>query len=77
MGLYRGVKRRLRQGYQSEKVTPSFDIKDGLLLLNLMRNESHRWAIETALAVLNGDEEDHRTPQIQAEISELLAWAEA
>lgn len=62
---------------QRTELTPPLDISDGLLLLTIIRNESHRWAIETALAVLHGDEADRRTPEVQAEMSELLAWTEA
>ena len=76
LGLYRGVRRRLGRRPQRVETTLPPDIRDGLLLLNTIRNESHRWTVETALAVLYGDEVDRRTPEIQAEMSELLAWTE-
>ena len=47
---------------------------DPLLLLNLVRNESHRWTIATALELMGGDVADRRTPQIQSEIRELMKW---
>lgn len=47
-----------------------------LTLLNVIRNESHRDTIETALAVRGGEVEDRRTPEIKREVRELLAWTE-
>ena len=76
IGLYRGVKRRLGRRPQFVDRGPLTDIQDGLLLLNTLRNESHRWTLETALSVLYGDEPDRRTPEVQAETSELLEWTE-
>lgn len=47
-----------------------------LTLLNVVRNESHRDAIETALAVQTGDVRDRRTPAIERDVRELLSWTE-
>ncbi|SEP22384.1 poly-gamma-glutamate synthesis protein (capsule biosynthesis protein) [Halogranum amylolyticum] len=47
-----------------------------LTLLNVVRNESHRDAIETALAVQTGDVRDRRTPEIRRDVRELFAWTE-
>lgn len=47
-----------------------------LTLLNVVRNESHREIIETALAVKTGDIPDKRTPEIRRTIRDLLAWSE-
>lgn len=44
-----------------------------LLLLNLMRCESHRWAIETALAVLGGDCKDLRSEASKRRLDKLRA----
>ena len=45
---------------------------NGLLLLNLFRNESHRWAIETALAILNKDVPDLRTQETTKRFNDFL-----
>ncbi|MBU0638087.1 MAG: CapA family protein [Planctomycetes bacterium] len=50
------------------------NLRDPLLLLNLLRNESHRWAITAALEVLSGAAADWRTPETEAEVRELLRW---
>ena len=74
--LYRKMGSLVRcMNKHKEYITPP-DIKDGLLFLNMIRNESHRWTMETALAVLYGDEVDCRTPEVQAEVNELLKWTE-
>ncbi len=75
LGLYRGVRRRLGRLPHMETASPP-DVRDGLLLLNTVRNESHRWTVETALAVLYGDEVDRRTPEVRTEMNELLSWTE-
>jgi poly-gamma-glutamate synthesis protein (capsule biosynthesis protein) len=75
-GLYRAVKRRLGKRFQCGETNTPSDIGNGLLLLNTIRNESHRWTLETALNLLYGDEVDHRTPEVRAEMSELLEWTE-
>ena len=49
--------------------------KEILTLLTIVRMESHRWTMTEALAVLAGETEDRRTPEIQAEARELLARA--
>ncbi len=43
-------------------------------LLNALRCESHRWAMETALEVLGGQCEDRRSPDVAADVADLLAW---
>jgi poly-gamma-glutamate synthesis protein (capsule biosynthesis protein) len=75
-GLYRGVRRRIGWWYQRNQFAQVPEIKDGLLLLNMTRNESHHWTIETALGVLHGDVLDRRTPEIRSEVSELLTWTQ-
>ncbi|WP_101298278.1 CapA family protein [Halegenticoccus soli] len=47
-----------------------------LTLLNLVRNESHRDVIETALAVKTGEQTDRRTPAVRRNVCELLSWTE-
>lgn len=39
--------------------------------LNVIRCESHRWAVETALAVLTGDCEDLRSSRVQRELQSM------
>ena len=75
-GLYRAVRCRIGWLYKRNQSASVPEIKNGLLLLNMARNESHRWTIETALAVLHGDAFDRRTPEIRSEVSELLTWVE-
>lgn len=43
-----------------------------LVLLNLIRNESHRSVMQTALEVETGIVPDRRTPEIEATVDELL-----
>ncbi len=74
-GLVQGVKRRIGLGAAAH--SPGLpDIGNPHMLLNLVRNESHRWSIETALAILHGDERDVRTPDIREHARTLLAWTE-
>lgn len=47
-----------------------------LLLLSLFANESHRWAIETALAVLGKEIPGHRTEEVRARFRKYLTWTE-
>ena len=75
-GLYRGVRRRIGWRHKRNQSTRVSGIDEGLLLLNMTRNESHRWTIETALAVLHGDVLDRRTPEIRSEVGDLLTWTE-
>lgn len=75
-GLYQGLRRKIGRATVQEKPPASYDPASGLLLLNTIRNESHRWTVETAMSVIHGDEEDLRTPEIQAEVRELLALTE-
>ncbi|MCL7417522.1 MAG: CapA family protein [Halalkalicoccus sp.] len=46
-----------------------------LTLLTIVRMESHRWTITTALSVLTGETEDRRTPEIREEAQQLLSRA--
>jgi poly-gamma-glutamate capsule biosynthesis protein CapA/YwtB (metallophosphatase superfamily) len=45
-----------------------------LALLNVVRNESHRDVVTTALAVMTGEASDHRTRSTEATVDELLSW---
>lgn len=47
-----------------------------LTLLNLVRNESHRDLIETAMSVKTDDRPDLRTPEVRETVRELLAQTE-
>lgn len=47
-----------------------------LTLLNVIRNESHRDVIETALSVKTGNVTDRRTPEIRRTVRDLLSWTE-
>lgn len=47
-----------------------------LILLNLVRNSSHRSVMETALSVETGVVLDERTPEIEQRVRELLSWTE-
>lgn len=46
-----------------------------LTLLTVVRMESHRWTVATALAVLTGETEDQRTSEIREEAQSLLSRA--
>ncbi|WP_435156427.1 CapA family protein [Haladaptatus sp. DFWS20] len=47
-----------------------------LTLLNVLRNESHRATMTSALAVLSGEREDERTPVIEETVESLLTWTQ-
>lgn len=47
-----------------------------LTLLNVIRNESHRDVVETALSCRAGDAPDRRTPATERTVRELLGWTE-
>lgn len=47
-----------------------------LVLLNVLRNESHRAVIETALALKTGECEDVRTDEVRETVRELVQWTE-
>lgn len=49
--------------------------KEILTLLTIVRMESHRWTMTTALAVLGGETADRRTPERSAEAQALLSRA--
>lgn len=73
LSLLRHPLRHLRQ----DALWDSPDRTDEMLvLLNVVRNESHRSTVETALAVRTGDAEDLRTPQVREEVRTLLEWTE-
>jgi len=47
-----------------------------LTLLNVIRNESHRDVVETALSCRTGETPDRRTPAAERTVRELLDWTE-
>ena len=47
-----------------------------LALLNMVRNESHRAVIETALELRTGTTDDRRTPAVTAEVRQFFAHTE-
>lgn len=47
-------------------------IPEPLVLLNLLRNDSHRAVLETALEVETGVADDRRTPEIRRTVEQLL-----
>lgn len=47
-----------------------------LVLLNVLRNESHRAVIETALGLKTGECEDVRTEEVRGTVRELVQWTE-
>ena len=49
---------------------------DMLVLLNVVRNESHRAVVETALGLKTGDREDLRTEETREEVRDLVEWTE-
>ncbi|MCD6193711.1 MAG: CapA family protein [Candidatus Aminicenantes bacterium] len=72
-GLVRALARRL---FNKSKIQSNKASLDYLLLLNLLRNESHYWTIKTALSVLSGEEKDLRTTQVKDEVERLLRWTQ-
>jgi len=72
--LLRSVGRRLGLIKRVRPPQEPARFRDPRLLLNMVRNESHRWTIVTALELLGGDVVDRRTPEIQAEVRDLLKW---
>jgi len=50
----------------------SQSLTEQLLLLNLLRTESHRWAIETWLCISTGDSENLVTSKIEREFNHFL-----
>lgn len=64
--------------YDAEAHRPLWDPdrrrEELLTLLNVMRYESHRYVMMTALATLAGETEDRRSPPIADEVDELLDW---
>ncbi len=73
-GLCKEIGRKLGDLCLQRDRIADIEAEDGLLLLNTIRNESHRWTLETALSVLHEDEVDCRTPAVQTEARELLEW---
>ena len=49
---------------------------DHLVLLNLLRNESHQALIQTALEIKTGNRSDLRTPEVERTVTERLAWTD-
>ena len=74
-GLARAARRRFGIG-DSAAPRDLPELGDPAMILNLIRNESHRWSIETALALETGDILDRRTPEIARHVDELLGWTE-
>lgn len=68
-GLMQAIKRRLR-GQPPQNIP--LMAQGGLLLLNLIRNESHHEVMETALGTIYGDIPDIRTPEIIRELDAIL-----
>lgn len=66
-------RRHLEQGALWDGETRQEEL---LILLNLVRNSSHRSVIETALEIETGVVPDRRTPEIEREVRELLSWTE-
>jgi hypothetical protein len=74
-GAVRSLVRRVQfESARSSSVDKQPSPEQLRLLLNLFRNESHRWAIETGLALLAGACDDVRTPDIQDEVQRLMKW---
>ena len=81
--LRRGTGARLRDQLRQPTQHTSVDAAWGegrheemLVLLNVVRNESHRAVVETALELKTGDREDRRTEAVREEVRELVAWTE-
>jgi Bacterial capsule synthesis protein PGA_cap len=62
------------QTSRSSDCTKSRATTKALGALNVIRCESHRWALETALAVLAGDCEDLRTPEIKNKLESMAPF---
>lgn len=67
------IKRLLHSCLKKDKVIDYMHY-DKLLLLSLFRNESHKWAIETALSTLGKDMPDYRTQEVATKFRKYLAW---
>jgi poly-gamma-glutamate synthesis protein (capsule biosynthesis protein) len=65
---------RLVSGVSLKDSNHSSGIRNSLALLNMIRNESHRWSIETALGVLGKDEEYLATEETKDIFKELVSW---
>jgi poly-gamma-glutamate synthesis protein (capsule biosynthesis protein) len=81
--LRRGTGARLRDQLLQPTQHASVDAawSDGrreemLVLLNVVRNESHRAVVETALELKTGDCEDRRTDEVREEVRDLVEWTE-
>jgi hypothetical protein len=72
-GFLKHPRRHLEQGALWDGETRQEEL---LILLNLVRNSSHRSVMETALEVETGVVPDRRTPEVEREIRELLSWTE-
>ncbi|MBU1726457.1 MAG: CapA family protein [Candidatus Omnitrophica bacterium] len=76
----KSIRSSIAKLFQRENLGPgnimNAGIKDGLACLNMFRNESHRWAIETALEVYTLDSKDLRTNETNEEFKKLLSWTE-
>lgn len=75
--LIAALRRRFLPGRASAQPTGLLPaLGNPLMLLNLVRNESHRWCIERALAIESGDEPDGTTPEIERDVRRLMDWTE-
>ncbi|MFC6993463.1 CapA family protein [Haladaptatus sp. GCM10025707] len=50
------------------------DREELLALLNVVRNESHRAVVTTALSLMTDERPDHRTKETTTTVEELLTW---
>lgn len=81
--LRRGTGARLRDQLSTPTQHASTDAAwnegrsdEMLVLLNVIRNESHRSVVETALSLKTGDREDLRTEETREAVSDLIEWTE-
>ena len=74
-GLLATVRHPVRS-LQGEERGPETVGGDELVLLDLLRNESRRDVVETALEVRTGDVEDRRTPEVRSAVREFLSRTE-
>lgn len=75
--LMAALRRRFLPGRASAGPADSLPaLGNPLMLLNLVRNESHRWCIERALAIESGDEPDRTTPEVERGVWRLMDWTE-
>lgn len=80
MGCGLNVPRARANPHDPAAQRPLWDVearrREVLTLLTVVRMESHRWLMSEALAVLTGETDDLRTPEIREESQLLLSQAE-